>query len=181
MTSAKPGIINFYFRSLEPTFPPGHLPPKRGVNLISSWTIKYLIRRMSFRYLISFWAGYWWQVVEVFMDKYDYPWRLSTQIQLIRKNLKKIEEAKALKKAQNQNGVWLSNRFVKARFDMCLVLCMYFPIQMNAVRYIAHPIELFSISSTVKLRSKCSDLLYPVITTLSSVSDHSDQIYFLAP
>ena len=36
MTSAKPGIINFYFRSLEPTFPPGHLPPKRGVNLISS-------------------------------------------------------------------------------------------------------------------------------------------------
>lgn len=39
------------------------------------------------------------------MDKYDYPWRLSTQIELIRKNLKKIEEAKALKKAQNQNGV----------------------------------------------------------------------------
>jgi hypothetical protein len=39
------------------------------------------------------------------MDKYDYPWRLSDQIQLIRKNLKKIEEAKALKKKQDQNGV----------------------------------------------------------------------------
>lgn len=36
MTSAKPGIINSCFRSLEPTFPPGHLPRKRGVNLISS-------------------------------------------------------------------------------------------------------------------------------------------------
>ena len=66
----------------------------------------------------------------------------------IRKNLKKIEEAKALKKAQNQNGVWLSNRFVKARFDMCLVLCMYFAIEMNAVRYIAHQIVLAALWSS---------------------------------
>ena len=44
------------------------------------------------------------QVVEVFMDKYDYPWRLSAQIELITKNKKKLEEEKA-KKKQQQNGV----------------------------------------------------------------------------
>ena len=44
------------------------------------------------------------QVVEVFMDKYDYPWRLSAQIELINKNKKKLEEEKA-KKKQQQNGV----------------------------------------------------------------------------
>jgi len=43
-------------------------------------------------------------VVEVFMDKYDYPWRLSTQIELINNNRKRLEEEKA-KKLKEQNGI----------------------------------------------------------------------------
>jgi len=38
------------------------------------------------------------------MDKYDYPWRLSTQIELINNNRKRLEEEKA-KKQKEQNGI----------------------------------------------------------------------------
>jgi hypothetical protein len=41
------------------------------------------------------------QVVEVFMDKYDYPWRLSAQVDLIKAANKKREEEKAKKQRQN--------------------------------------------------------------------------------
>jgi hypothetical protein len=36
-------------------------------------------------------------VVEVFMDKFDYPWRLAAQIELINANKRKLEEEKANK------------------------------------------------------------------------------------
>ena len=39
------------------------------------------------------------------MDKFDYPWRLATQIELINQNRKKLEAEKAKKRAQQHNGV----------------------------------------------------------------------------
>jgi hypothetical protein len=42
-------------------------------------------------------------VVEVFMDKFDYPWRLSGQIDLIRK--KNAEEAEAKRKRRLSKGL----------------------------------------------------------------------------
>lgn len=43
------------------------------------------------------------QIVEVFMDKFDYPWRLSGQVDLLRKRNKEIEEARE-RKRKHGNG-----------------------------------------------------------------------------
>jgi len=41
------------------------------------------------------------QVVEVFMDKYDYPWRLTAQVDLVTSALRKRAEERARKRIVN--------------------------------------------------------------------------------
>jgi len=53
------------------------------------------------------------QVVEVFMDKFDYPWRLADQVDLMRKRNKDIEEAKE-KKGTQANGPVLETSTINA-------------------------------------------------------------------
>ena len=42
------------------------------------------------------------QVVEVFMDKYDYPWRLTAQVELVTSAMRRRAEERARKR--NVNG-----------------------------------------------------------------------------